>query len=122
MALLISINIIIWLNSSEDIFRVVIALFTFQEDYYLGSVDRGGACVAVVTHFISTIGRHVVIVGRVPELDSVLTGFGLTAQGTFSTRETETERQRHQVICGFKLVEQNEDQESGEAVMEGLSL
>ena len=43
----------------------------------------------VYTHFISTEGRDVVIVGRVSELDSVLTGFGLTAQGTFSIGDTE---------------------------------
>lgn len=41
------------------------------------------------THSVSAIGRHVVIVGRISKLDSVLTGFGLTAQGTFSTGETQ---------------------------------
>lgn len=47
------------------------------------------------THSISTVGRHVVIVGRISKLDSVLTGFGLTAQGTFSVRERD--RDRHEV-------------------------
>lgn len=37
---------------------------------------------------VSTVGRHVVIAGRISKLDSVLAGFGLTAQGTFSTRWT----------------------------------
>jgi len=44
-------------------------------------------CVRAYTHSISTEGRDVVIVGRVSKLDSVLTGFGLTAQGAFSIRD-----------------------------------
>lgn len=48
-------------------------------------------CVRVDTHSVSAVGRHVVIVGRISKLDSVLTGFGLTTQGTFSIRQTETD-------------------------------
>lgn len=41
----------------------------------------------VYTYSISTVGRHIVVVGRVSKLDSVLTGFGLTTQGTFSIKK-----------------------------------
>lgn len=44
--------------------------------------------VCVFTHSVSAIGRHVVIVGRVSKLDSVLTRFGLTAQGALPERQT----------------------------------
>lgn len=59
-------------------------------------------CVCVGTHSVSTVGRHVVIVGRISKLDSVLTGFGLTAEGTFSIREKHTEKK--QTFTGFGFV------------------
>lgn len=41
------------------------------------------------THSVSTVGRNVVIVGGISKLNSVLTGFGLATEGTFSVRDSE---------------------------------
>lgn len=49
------------------------------------------------THSVSAERRDVVIVGGVSELDSVLTGFGLTAQGALSIRDTNIRFQQKKV-------------------------
>lgn len=51
------------------------------------SCEVNQSVVCVCTHFVSTEGGDVVIAGRVSKLDSVLAGFGLTTQGTFSVRD-----------------------------------